>query len=346
MIAFREIYLLSRERKLLAKGRQNIGLSSSLVVLVSISIAVLCGVIAYFQFYGESNDYARYDIFFGSLRRDPDFETRFEIGFVVLSRLLVSVVDNNLLLYAILVSFAVLIKAVTFSKFSPSIFAYLFCLLFFILRFLPHHELTQLRLSISLAFLLMAFLFFDSRSWFKFFLAIFGAVLFHNSAVLSIPVFFLRFDRRWSALAFSCALGVALYLVMKYVLGALSELFYVVSMHDEEGFGDDLRPFSATIVLDLVMIFFGLLFWGKSSLLMRKVLLFQMIGMAIFYGAFEYGVIAQRGREYFTVLWVFYVAQAFGSGRGLALGALFFGVLSMALYTYIFVITGSFSQVV
>lgn len=312
--------------------------------LASLFVAIACFFIAYAQLYGESSDYARYETFFRMLRQNPDLDTRFEIGFVFLSRAFVWLISDNSIVYALIVGAAVFSKMHLLSRYSTNLLVFLFCSIVFLLRFLPHHELTQLRLSVSLVFLLAAYVFFDMRSWVKFSLACFFAVLFHNSAILCVPVFFIRTDKRWVAMAVVGAVYAVVAVGVDIVYRALGDFLSVVSIYDEEGFGDDLRPFSATILLDLFMISFGVANWKKISSSMKHVLMFQMVGLAIFYGAFDFGVIAQRGREYFTVLWLVYIAQAFRCDRVVSISAVVFGVFSMVLYTYIFIFSGSFSQ--
>ena len=81
--------------------------------------------------------------------------------------------------------------------------------------------------------------------------------------------------------------------------------------------------------------------WGRLTLLMKRIVLVEIIGMAIFYGAIEFAVVAHRMREFYSVLWVLFVADGLQikSTKLITSG---FILACIIFYSYIFVIDGVF----
>ena len=69
---------------------------------------------------------------------------------------------------------------------------------------------------------------------------------------------------------------------------------------------------------------------------MRRVVLVEIIGMAIFYGGIDFPVIAHRTREFYIVFWVLFVADGVRQ-NGNKLLTYSFVFICIIFYSYVFI---------
>ena len=136
------------------------------------------------------------------------------------------------------------------------------------------------------------------------------AALFHMSAALAIPALFFQPNKRWHIITISLGVFVLVFIEANFVSGYLENYISVLEDYQKSGFGDDApNPFAGVLLLDWAMIAVSLIMWKNLSLLMKRIAFLELIGMAIFYGAFGFPVMAHRFRMLFNVFWVIFVAD-------------------------------------
>lgn len=298
-------------------------------------------LLVFYQIPGESRDWQSYDGFFELLRiegTDTFGISRFEPGFVIISLFLTELFSSNLAVYGIIAASAIFLKCWVINQFSPSRQIFFFVTLFYLARFAPLHELTQLRIACSAAFLLLSFVLLRRGNRLGGITACTAALVFHLTAIIIIPFLFIQsFSRRSVIMTSAIVFIVTLYgvgLITSYFQDSIS----VVKMYQEIGFGDEIpNLISADLLLDLGMIITGLVIWDRLSSPMKHVLLLELIGLAIFYSSRDFIVIAIRFREFFSVFWIFFIAQGLQQEALVKELSFFFAGASIALYLYIYI---------
>lgn len=306
-----------------------------------IGVALLCGLIAFLQPFGESRDFAEYDVFLDSLRgRGVDRSillTRYEPGFVVLAGLLAVFIGSNTLVLATIAALAGGIKTRLMGLAGGTALGVVVAAALFLVRFVPLHELTQARASVSLVFLVAAVALRESGRPKRALPVALLAIVFHFSAAFVVPAIFLRAtSHRWTLLLAFAAMA-AMAVALEVLIVVLGPQIAAIAMYQQVGFGENaVNPFSPSVLLDAAMAVTGLSMWRQLSPSLRNLLLLEFVGLGIFIGALGYPVFAHRIRELFAVFWVLYVALSFHRSRDLAIVATAFTVLSTALYTYVY----------
>jgi hypothetical protein len=261
---------------------------------------------------------------------------RIEAGFGLLIFLITNVIDSNLVVYGLIASTAMLVKVYCIRAFSTRAWMAVAVTGFYCVRFLPLHELTQIRSAVAIACLLLALLFYTKERGVLAVCLSVTAVLFHYSALFVVPFLPIRSRHRLQV----AAIAVTGFAVVAAMLGGaidfLSDRLPVLAMYQEQGFGGDPNPISATILLDLSMLAVAFTLWRDLTPLMKRVVALQLFGFAAFYGSVGYAVFAHRIREMFSVLWVVFLAQTPATRPALRIAAAAFAFLSVVAYTYIY----------
>jgi hypothetical protein len=280
-------------------------------------ICLLAFFVVLYQVFGESKDFKNYEIFFENARFSGIeylFTQRFEPLFSFLGWGISSLLQNNFVVYGVLVFFSLWIKSIALIPFIPSWRILLLIAVFYGTRFFPLHELTQIRAALSSSFLLLAMKYSLTRHKKKsiFFSAI--SMGFHMSSSIAIPFVFLKKTPRRSYI-FLISLGIlATSLFLKdFLIEVLSAHLKVIAMYASQGstgFGERINPVNSAILLDMAMIAITFLFWNKSTLVMRRMVFLQVIGLMVFWSFHNYAVLAHRWRELISVFWVFFFARA------------------------------------
>jgi len=299
------------------------------------------------QIFGQSPDYSNYDIFFDSVRSDGlDIlaVSRFEPGFSIFSVFLTMLFTTNVIVYGWIVTAAMLLKgwAIKASSSSNQIFAMVAA--FYLVRYFPLHELTQLRAACAIALIMVGAIFLWKGKILHGLLIFTSAILFQISAAAIIPVLLLTASKRWQVMLISAVVFISTSLFTSVVTGYLAEYMQILNAYETQGFYDiKPNPFAIQLLIDWGMIIVALIMWNRLTLLMKRIVLVELIGMAIFYGAIEFGVIAHRIRELYSVFWVFFIAD----GLRLKATKVFsygFSFVCILFYFYVFFISGNFFQ--
>ena len=311
-----------------------------------VSLFVLLGfLLSITQLFGQSPDYLDYSNFF-DLTRSEGLNifnvTRFEPGFSFIAFVLTTLSHSNVVVYSWIVTTSLLIKGWTIRAYSSSQKIFVFVAAFYLIRYFPLHELTQLRAALSIA-LIMSGSMLLWRGYLLYGIVICGlALLFHMSSAAIIPTLFLRPTRRWQVVTIAFVLFFFTTAVLNYITGYIADFVAILDSYQRDGFGEEApNPYSIQLLIDWVMIFVSLVMWSKLSSLMRRVVLLQLIGMAIFYGGIDFPVIAHRIREFYSVFWVFFLIDGMRlkSTRLLSYG---FAFVAIVFYFFIFVLDGNF----
>ena len=311
-----------------------------------IALFALCGfLLSVTQILGESPDYSGYDDFFDLVRSeglDVLVVSRFEPGFSIFAVLLIKLFTTNVVVYGCIVAVAMLLKGWAISAYSSSHKIFLVVAAFYFVRYFPLHELTQLRVACAIALILVGAIILWIGNLLLGTLICASAVLFHMSAVAIIPALFLSSSKRWQVMLIAFVVFVLTSIFSGFLTGYLANYIRILDAYQTGGFGDvKPNPFAIELLTDWAMIAVSLMMWNRLSLLMKRIVLLELIGMAIFYGAGDFAVIVHRVREFYSVLWVLFVAEGLRQ-RGTNLISYGFVFVSIILYLYLYIISGKF----
>lgn len=320
------------------------GLAVFLLLASALAVAV-------FQPMGLSPDYENYEIFFQQVRRDFSFAAgyRFEPGFGYAVGWLTQVFGSDLAVYGALVVAAMGVKLGYLRAFASRNSAegryFLYCaFVLYFFKFFALHELTQLRVSLAVAALLAGAYYLWARRWLAGSLAAALAVSFHYSSLILAPFLYLPRMTRRQALMLAAALFAVLHWTSGFGLSLAAQYFVVFDSYDTSFDDNVINPFSLVFVPEYFMLAMALWYWDDLSELMRRVVMVELAGFALLLGLIDFPVVAVRGREFFSVLWVVFVAQASPRTTGLRVAIHGFIAASIALAFYQYVVLDFFSR--
>ncbi len=309
-----------------------------LIVLVGFLLSVT-------QIFGQSPDYSDYSDFF-DLVRSEGLEvlvvSRFEPGFSIFALVLTTLLTTNVVVYSCIVAGALILKGWVIRAYLSSRKLFIFVVAFYFVRYFPLHELTQLRAACAIALILVGAMVLWKGKLLSGILICALAVTFHMSSVAIIPALFLPSIKRWQVMSITFMVFVLIFIFSGLITGYLGNVILVFDSYQVVGFGDDRpNPFSIQLLIDWAMIVVSLIMWNRLSLLMKRVILLELIGMAIFYGGIEFAVIAHRFREFYSVFWVIFVTEGLRQ-KATELVTSGFVLVSITFYFYIFFLDGNF----
>lgn len=297
------------------------------------------------QLFGESPDFYNYNQFF-DLTKKNGFEvlnlSRFEPGFSMLSLALTAFFTENIFIYGSIVAFALFLKGwvIGVCSINQKIFTIAAILYFF--RFYPLHELTQLRSACALGLLIVGAILFWGGKKLSGILVFVVAVAFHMSVAIVIPVIFLYLSNRWLVISISLGIFSLVSVVANIVSDFAANNILVVAAYQATGFGDEAPdPFAVTLLLDWAMIAVSFLLWPRLSILMKRIVLLELIGMALFYGLLDFPAFPSRIMEAYSVFWLIFVIDGLKANILKVPIILFIGS-SLAIYGYIYFFRGGF----
>jgi hypothetical protein len=307
-------------------------------------------IAAYFQPFGTPRDFEHYDGFLDALRYSGfglwDTQlfdlSRFEVGFTVVALGLSAIFTSNLAVHGAVGAVSVFLKAAVLRLRASTAGAFYLVMLLYFARYLPIHELTQWRAALSAAFLIIAFLCLWHGTFAGVVVSLLLAVSFHVSAVIAVPALFIRVQRRLSVLAVGALVFGATLVLSEWSLDYLEERVALVAMYRQWGFGDAPNPMSAALLLDWSLVIFALANWVRLSQSMRHVVFLQIFGMAVFYGALEFPVLAHRVRELLAVFWLFFLVDALKRDLLVRIASIVFIFVSASLYTHLYLLSGEY----
>ena len=311
-------------------------------------LAVLClsaALVAYMAFFnplGVAPDYSAYVGFFEVLRIEGFSNShKWEPGFLFLAWGLSFVSGSSHLVFSLIVFFSSLFKIFILFRVALSFTAYALCLILFFFKFFPLQDYNQVRISLALGLLILAYYLFTINNNNKI-VIFFGllAVLFHYSILALIPLLYaLKFDlvtRKKYILGATAAvfLGLAAsgYVVIHILMNVIPRLgSYAGSFYPAVS-----SPLSPVFYPEFFLLVASIYFWDDLTNNMKRIVGLQLVGFAIFYGLYEFGVIGTRLREAIFIFWLFYVADFSRVTLQLKVAIGLFVLMNVALGSYLF----------
>lgn len=292
------------------------------------------------QFFGISRDYINYVAIFDQARSislNTLFETRIEPGFTALSIILTKLFSVNLIVYSLIVFASLLLKGWAISNKLLSTKIFFVVAAFYLVRYFPIHELTQLRIGLAISLVLAGSIFLWNGNILVGTLICISSMLFHVSVAAIIPALYIYTPKRWKVTLISLTFFLTSFFLAGLATEYLSGFLTILKDYEaNEQFGE-LKPniLAPYILIDLTMIIISIINWRRLTKLMRRVIILEIIGFSIFYGAIEFSVIAIRIRELFSVFWILYVADGLKQ-KGMALFIYVFILTNIIFYFYLF----------
>ncbi|SFQ11066.1 EpsG family protein [Geopseudomonas sagittaria] len=300
--------------------------------------------VAFYQPFGFSPDYFQYEYFFDTLRQDipGTIETsRFEPAFKYLSSLLVLFFTSDVLVFSLIATIAFSIKLATLNKYACG-YGLLIAITFYTFRILPLHELTQLRAALASSFIVVAFFLSCSDQRKKTFIFLLAASLFHFSTILVAPLILaLTFKSLKNPRTLALAAAI-IYITSGLIISIGNQYFPSLQMY-ETNLRTSANPLSPVVILEALTAIASLAFWKNLTEPMRRVIILQLFGLAIYYSFIDIPVISSRGRELFSVLWIFFLSDLVGRSPWVQLLGGAFVATSIALSIYLYFILDFFS---
>lgn len=297
-------------------------------------------VLSITQVFGVSRDYQNYDDFFNFIR-DGGYaamlEVRFEPGFSILSLAIINIFNNNLLVYGSFVFISMSLKGLVVGICSSSRFVFILVAIFYISRYFSLHELTQLRLSIAMGFILLGAVIIWSGRIFAGSIICTLALLFHISVAAILPIIFIWQSKRWTTLVIALITFLASFFLVDFINEFLSGFIEILNDYkdDIDQFETKPNPLAIYLLLDWAMIIWSFFYWNKLTEVMRRIIFIEMIGFSIFYGAIDFPAVAIRIRELYSVFWIIFAIQGLNN-RNTAMPVALFLTANIFFYCYLF----------
>lgn len=236
--------------------------------------------------------------------------------------------------------FSSLFKIFILFRVALSFTAYALCLILFFFKFFPLQDYNQVRISLALSLLILAYYLFTINN--NKIVIFFGllAVLFHYSILALIALLYaLKFDlvtRKKYILGATAAvfLGLAAsgYVVIHILMNVIPRLgSYAGSFYPAVS-----SPLSPVFYPEFFLLVASIYFWDDLTNNMKRIVGLQLVGFAIFYGLYEFGVIGTRLREAIFIFWLFYVADFSRVTLQLKVAIGLFVLMNVALGSYLF----------
>jgi hypothetical protein len=310
-----------------------------------ILFALLGLLLAVTQILGQSPDYSEYNDFFDLVRSeglDVLAISRFEPGFSILALGLTTLFTTNLIVYGWIVIATMLLKGWLINVYSSGQKVFFVVAIFYITRYFSLHELTQLRAACAISLIMVGtFYLWKGNFLFGTFICT-SALLFHMSAAAVIPALFIATSKRWQAMLIALIVFVFTFVFSGILTGYLGNFIQMINAYQAGGFGAEKpNPYAIQLLIDWAMIAASVIMWNKLSFLMKRIVLLEMIGMVIFYGAIDFAITAHRIREFYSVFWIFFVADGLRH-KSTKLLTCSFVIISIFFYSYVFVASDTF----
>lgn len=295
----------------------------AVIIILSFRPVIITFIFAFigFFFIEAGVDFENYTQFFDQVRTYDFFDVffnRVEPLFGILTFLLVQLFTSNFSIYFLFLVLSVSLKAYIISSSRQTGAIFVLFVGFYLFRYFPLYELTQIRVSLAIGLVMMAFQQHGNRfKWILFLLA----CLTHYSVLVLLPLMFLvdaaqRCSIKYkmhegliwlSILAGFMIIGLMFHATLQYI----TQYFTVLQVYDLKGFGEEtVSFFNATILLDIMGIISALAIQRHMSASTRFWIYIQVLGVFSFYSMIEFPIIAFRIRELFCVFWIFYIRDA------------------------------------
>lgn len=238
----------------------------------------------------HSNDYINYSRSF-----HYGASGRVEPTFTILASIAAFVTNNVILLYLLYGLISIPIKLKALKELSP-LFTY--SLTLYICYYFLLHEVTQIRASAAVAFFLLSIKSLYDRNLKKYALFVFCAILFHYSALIMVPLWFIKpksINKYFylSIIPVSYILastGISLTYLISFI--PIEEIQILLKHHTyamEQGIGDKinifnlLQLFRCFICCALIILSERIITHNKYALLIIKIYTLSIISVVLFH---------------------------------------------------------------
>ncbi|MGB7414048.1 MAG: EpsG family protein [Thermosynechococcaceae cyanobacterium] len=357
----------------IAKSKNKSSLRLQIVIIIA--LVLLASLLTFSNFFGESRDYHAYDIFFQHVLINGCSNTqayRFELGFQYFSCLLALAVNSPNAIYAVITAVSLFpklcivarIATLNSIKIAKISISFVLAVLMYMTRFFPLHELTQLRVSVGISFVLVSFVYIKrdlllpkfyprslrgrdpfKQSW-KYYLAhtlfLIVGISFHASLLTSIPLLIVQqFARSRKFIVLSSIILFFLLLFFCNAIAIFSFDIFAAGFLYEDGFGQEVNLLSIQKLLDWMLVLMSfILIKPKEHKLSLSLLCLFTYSLAIFYGCANIPIFAHRLSEVFQVFGILLIASM-GTKKQLVFTVPFSIVYSLA-NIYIFTMSDYF----
>lgn len=301
-------------------SRQQAGCHFASIKVSKKNIVIKCFIIAFFlvavfQLFGVSRDYENYARFFSEIREYGFFYVRnhrFEPLFSYLSFVVSLVFKNNVVVYSLLAILSLWIKGFALRRVSRNWLILFVALAFYVVRFFPLHEMTQIRASFAASFLILAMVYTYQQKNMKALLCGIATIGFHLSSLVFAPFacYLKKHWRKTDVFYLGFAFFVLLLITKFFLLDFLAAHIPKLAIYQSLEYGGKASWHARTVILDILLIICGFSFWKGSDNLMRQILFLQVLGILFYYVFLDYAVLAHRLRELLSVFWVLYFPLA------------------------------------
>jgi hypothetical protein len=162
------------------------------------------------------------------------------------------------------------------------------------------------------------------------------------SVAVILPALLLPFFRRWQVIIIGGVVFIITTIFSDFIVNYLANFIQILNVY-QSGELDEVKPnpIAISLLIDWMMIVVCFLVWGKLTLLMKRIVLLEVIGMALFYGGIELAVLAHRLREMYSVFWIFFVIDGLRQKATRSISYVFV-FISIIFYIYTYIFSGNF----
>lgn len=312
---------------------QGSGLLASLSLLVFLAFFNPLGVAPDYQAYIDFIKWARQNSLYNILK------SHYEPGFELLVFVLIKILKSNEFLFSCIVLLSAAPKLLFFNKISSNV-AYALIVILFFFKFFPLQDINQVRAAVSLTFLIFGYSFLIENNKKLFLIMSILAIFFHYSAAaIAILIFTLRFNfilNRKLIILYSTSIFVLLTVLSSVIVYSLVNVVPRLNLY-LGGFAPAVKtPLSPVFFPEFFLLAVSVYFWSDLSDNMKRIVGLQLVGFAIFYGLYNFGVIGARIREAISIFWLFYLVDFSRVNFKLKSAIVVFVVMNIALGSYLF----------
>lgn len=253
-----------------------------------VTSVLLVAILAIFAGLREGRKFNDYEIYVQAWKRLTYEENQIEVSFIFFRNLLRDDLGLSsvsiFLLYAFL---GVVTKVMAINKMSNLFYL---SVLVYISHFFILHELTQIRAGVAAGFVLLAIIPLYYRNLKHFLILMCIATLFHYSALIILPLWFLKTNSKVRFLYFSVPVGFLLYFVgfdfiqnvpVPYIQTKL-DAYQALSRQGVSGF-DRINVFNAVFLVKIALFYFIMINREKISVNNKYFyLLLRIEGLSLF----------------------------------------------------------------
>jgi len=297
----------------------------------------------------NGNDFINYVNYFIDIKTfnfSAILTSRLEPAFGILVLFFTYLFDTEYFIYLSILLLSLLIKMLVLTKWHLAKSAIILVLIVYLFRFYPLHELTQVRLALSLSFWMLAI---ESEKKWSFFYSIVGCLI-HFSTLALIPSMVIIYYTKNNAghtnnrINIMWLLNVLATTITSIIIIRSIDLIApnlkTLQMYSETSFGDsNINLFSIGILIDLTFIVGALLIKKHLNQICMCWIYINAIGILLFFTLADYPVMAFRFRELFSFFMVYLIKDAFKLNIYARLYVVSWSIVSVIAYYYLYFIS-------